>query len=641
MELLAPASLAWLGLLVPLIALYVLKRRRESRIVGSTVLWDLALRDMRAERPWKRLIPHLALLLQALVLICGAIALARPSGAGRVPAGARVAVIVDTSASMAARTIDGRSRIEQARSSARAIAHALPPGGSMMLIEASSEPAVLAPATDDVETLDRAIERIETRGAGSGLEGAIALAAERLREAPAGSRIVVLSDAAHDGEIVLPNSVPIEVQRVGEAADNTAIVAIDVRARPTEDAPDRAEIFTRIARLGASDAEVYVSASIEGREGLLASRRLRIAAGGIESAVLLADLPPDPSGRPAVVRVEVSSADPAAGGASGAGDALALDDVAVAPSPGARRLPVFLIGEPPASIRRVLLADRDVELFATSPEALATRRETDPEAPDLDGLLVYAGAIPAIAPSGDALAIAPSGEQAFGVPLGPEQTGIRIVTWDENDPRLRFVSFRDVHLAAARTIAGASARAIVTSDAGAIAGVIERPDGEATIVALDPDRSDWPQRPGFVIFVRNLLERVRARRAAGGIAPGPIGDPLRVPAPDGDTVLVRAPDGSSASAIARGGVAIVPVPAIPGVYSAEVGRRRLHALRNLLAPEESDLMPRARFVAGDGGAEVSSIERREPTESWPWLAAALLVIFALEVSWASRKGAAS
>ena len=71
MELLSPWSLAWLGLLGPLVLLYVLKRRRQEREVGSTLLWELALRDLRAERPWKRLVPHLSLLLQALVLIAG------------------------------------------------------------------------------------------------------------------------------------------------------------------------------------------------------------------------------------------------------------------------------------------------------------------------------------------------------------------------------------------------------------------------------------------------------------------------------------------------------------------------------------------------------------------------------------------
>jgi hypothetical protein len=107
MSLLEPLSLAWLGLLVPLVLLYVLKRRREERVIGSTLLWSLAQRDLRAERPWQRLIPHLSLLLQILALIAGAFALSRPAGAGHLPSGARVVVVIDTSASMAARR--GRS----------------------------------------------------------------------------------------------------------------------------------------------------------------------------------------------------------------------------------------------------------------------------------------------------------------------------------------------------------------------------------------------------------------------------------------------------------------------------------------------------------------------------------------------------
>ena len=79
MRLLSPLSLAWLGLLVPLVLLYVLRRRREERSVGSTLLWEAALRDLRAERPWRRLIPHLSLLLQILVLLAAAFALARPA----------------------------------------------------------------------------------------------------------------------------------------------------------------------------------------------------------------------------------------------------------------------------------------------------------------------------------------------------------------------------------------------------------------------------------------------------------------------------------------------------------------------------------------------------------------------------------
>ena len=71
MTFLAPYNLAWLALLIPLIVLYILRRRRQERLVGSTLLWEQALRDLRAERPWKKLTPQVSLILQALITLQG------------------------------------------------------------------------------------------------------------------------------------------------------------------------------------------------------------------------------------------------------------------------------------------------------------------------------------------------------------------------------------------------------------------------------------------------------------------------------------------------------------------------------------------------------------------------------------------
>lgn len=636
-SLLSASSLAWLGLLAPLVLLYVLKRRREERRVGSTLLWELAMRDMRAERPWQRLIPQVSLFLQALVLVLGALALARPAGVGQVPSGARVAVVVDTSASMATRE-DGGTRLELARRAALGIARTLPPGGEMMLVAGSADPVVLVPSSHDLAALERAIDDLRETGGAAAIDRAVALAAERLREAPAGSRIVVLTDGAMDGAVHLASPVPVEVQTVGAAHANDAIIAVDVRPRPTEDAPDHAEIFARVARYADDDHELWVTASIEGR-GIVASRRVRVDHEHPASVVLGADLPPDANASAAVVVVQLSSTDPSAGGSGGAGDALALDDLVVAPSPGARQLPVFLVGAAPSSVRRVLLADADVQLFATSLTGLAERRAQDPDAPDLDGVFVFVGATPDEAPAGDSIVIAPTEDDVFGATLAAASRDARVVSWDEGDPVLRFVRFRDLHVASFRPITGASARALLTVAGGTAIASLTRPDAEITLVGFDPDQSDWPDQPSFVIFFRNVLERARERRAEGGIHAGRLGEPLRVPAPDGTTVVVRAPDGSSETALSRGGVAIAPTHAIPGVYTAEVGHRRLHALRNLLDPAESDVRPRARFETGEAGGAVRTSEAHEPREAWPWLAGALLVVLALEALWATRRNA--
>lgn len=629
MTFLSPWMLAWLGLLAPLVLLYILKRRRETRVIGSTMLWEQALRDMRAERPWKKLIPQVALILQLLAIIAGAIALARPAGAGGVPSGAFVAVIVDTSASMAAMH-EGEPRVDRARDVVLELARSLPPGGRMMLLEAGREPSVLAPLTSDGPTLELAARQIQVRGGSADLEAAVAIASERLSEAPAGSRIVLLTDAAEDGEIALDARAEVEVQRVGPepevAVDNTGIVDADVRSRVGE-GPDRADIFARIRHFGSESVEVFVSASIDGRDGLLASRRITLEADSEQSVVMNADLPPDSSGRAAVVRIAMHRTD-------NTDDALTLDDVVVIPSPGGRRLPVFMVGTPPAPVERVLRADENVELYRTSIQQLAER---DDDEPTLSGLFIYTGELPPSPPPGDSVVLAPTGDTVFELGVADAVENPRVVTWDEGDPRLRFVALSELHLARLRPLQGGAGRTLVDTDGGAAIASISRLNGETTVLGFDPAQSDWPRQASFVVFFRNLLERARDRRSAGGVAPGSLGEPLRVPAADGVDVSVETPSGSTLTAESRGGVAIVPVSAEPGVYRVSTGDRELHALRSLLDASESDVRARATFTESGGEATAEIAAPEEHAEAWPWLAALLLLLLAAEIGWATRR----
>src|ERR671921_1372860 len=98
------SPLALLGLLfIPaVIAMYMLKLRRDEAVVPSTLLWSRLLTDVEANAPWQKLRRSLLLLLQlVLVAILAFLAarpfLERPAGLAR-----DIVVIVDTSASMSA-----------------------------------------------------------------------------------------------------------------------------------------------------------------------------------------------------------------------------------------------------------------------------------------------------------------------------------------------------------------------------------------------------------------------------------------------------------------------------------------------------------------------------------------------------------
>ena len=72
--------LALLGLLVipAVVAMYLLKLRRDERVVPSTLLWQKLLTDVEANAPWQKLRRSLLLLLQLLLVALLAILAARP-----------------------------------------------------------------------------------------------------------------------------------------------------------------------------------------------------------------------------------------------------------------------------------------------------------------------------------------------------------------------------------------------------------------------------------------------------------------------------------------------------------------------------------------------------------------------------------
>lgn len=700
MGLSAPWQLGWLGLLVPLVLLYVLRRRRLERHVGSTLLWEAALRDLRAERPWRRLVPHVSLLLQALVIVVGALALAKPTGRTTVPAGAHVYVVIDTSMSMGASLAadPDRTRLHRAKARTLALFDDLPPGGELAVILAGDSPEVASPPTRQRSSVETALQRARVTGTRSALSDAVALAAQRAADAPAGSRVVLMTDRAagpsltplpapEDGRGIDPHtegaeegqdgeggerrsdsgdavlhlsgfSAPIELVDLGESVSNTAIIAADARPQPTEDRPDRVEVFARVARFGESPADVYItlatlSGASEDSDGdgapeprVIGSRRLTVTPSEAASLVFDVDLAPDASGSAPLLQLQLATA------RERDTDAIALDDRAVIPSPAARRLPVFLFGSPPPPLMRLLRTDRDVELFQTSLEAMRAAAEVEGgSAVQIDGLRVYSGPLPDTPPPGDSWVLGPRGERAFEVELAAETASAMVTRWAETDPRLRFVRFDTQRLGAVRTL-GDAARPLVFTTAGPAIGVVSRPSGETTVVGADLGVGDWPRDPSFVVFFRNLLERARVRRAQGGVPAAPIGTAIRVRAggEDGAPVVVTTPSGHEFTGVTRSGAALIPITAESGLFRVRTGERNIAALRNVLDPEASDLRPRLRIqrsaaTSGHGDAQeandAESARRDAPQALWPLLALLLLLLVAIEATWASREGAVS
>src|SRR5437764_12855361 len=115
MNLLVPAALAF-GIIIPIILLlYFMRPKRQERVVGSTLLWQLALQDMQASRPWQRLRITPLVLLQLLAAIVIVLILARPALLLGSPISGDTIIILQASASMQATDV-GSNRFEETKS---------------------------------------------------------------------------------------------------------------------------------------------------------------------------------------------------------------------------------------------------------------------------------------------------------------------------------------------------------------------------------------------------------------------------------------------------------------------------------------------------------------------------------------------
>lgn len=626
LELRSPWGLALLGLLAPLVVLYILKVRRERKLVSSTWLWSEAQRDLMAKSPFKRLIPQVPLFLQAIALILLALAFAQPASRGGAIVGDHVAIVIDASASMSASEGEGR-RIDAAKKAAHDVIAALAPGADALIVESGADARIASPLDRDKRRLAAAVDQLDARDVEGRLGRAVALATDRLRQLPGDKRLVVITDGAlADPSAFATASLPMDLIRVGSAKDNSAIVRVDVRdGKNRTTKRDEVQVFASVAHYGATPREVFVTLRLRNVETPLASRKLTLSPG--QKAPVVLAFEPTPQDRDAGLIVEISPR-----------DALPADDVAFSRVPAGRRLPVVLApsdGNP--WVRRALLADPDVDLSGTDIEKLAAA-----DVPG-DALVVVDGACPAALPGGDLLVLNPKAGRCRTATITTTLKGPPITSWATSDPRLRFLTLDGVEIATANKIeVEGPTDALVRTRDGAIISDISLPGRTGTLVAFDVGESNWPLKASFVLFMRNIVELARTHRARGITGPARTGQPLRIRVPpDVSQVKVTHPDQKESEVLARLGLAVVPEARRAGFYFASwEGTRPGSVLvaANLVSAAESDIRER---TIEQGNAKVSVSAASDVADAftdWAWLLALLALAFVVaDAIWLTRK----
>ena len=626
LELLNPAGLWMLSALVPLIILYILKVRRQRLKVPSTWLWAAAQRDLLARSPFKRLTPQLPLLLQLLYITFLALALSRPATRGRSIAGDHIAIVLDTSASMSALDVSGKSRMELARAAAAEAIQALAPGADAMILEAARDARVASPLDRDTRRLLAAVRQVEAADVEGDLAPAVALAVDRLRQLGGSRRIMVFTDGALARPDALTGvSLPLEVVKVGTPVDNAGIVRIDIRSG-TDPAlgTDQLQAFVMVASFSDRQRDLFVTMREQNASDVLASRRILLKPGERQPVVLTFNPAPGDIGQGLILELSPK-------------DAMPGDDVAFGRVPNGARLPVVLAAAPGSGgaswLERALRSDPLVEMLR-APGA-------DPGAVGVPpgALVVIDGACPAQIPANDLLIVNPPQGTCLGAEILAPVDNPAVTSWSNADQRFRFLTLDGVHIAKARVVKPESGRQdLVHTREGALIVDASAPGRSATIVSFDVGDSDWPLKASFVLFMRNVVELARAHRAHGVANAARAGEPLRLSIPPTITqVHVEGPGDLKRDLPAKNGLAVMSETTRAGVYHASWQGPSPGSVAfavNLTSERESDLKERPIPLGGSTSATITAGDQLTDAHTeWTWVLAAIALAFVLLDAW--------
>lgn len=662
------AGLLAAGLSVPaLLLLYFLKLRRRPVRVTASFLWQRAAEDLQVNTPFRWLRVSIVLLLQLLALLLLCAAIARPALSDLPPAGGRVILLIDASASMSARDASGgASRLDDAKRRALEFLDSLDLGSTRgadrteaMVLVAAAETRVVASFSSDRAALRAAIRSVEPTDQPADLRAALEIidafaaqtTADESDEASAPTLVIFsdggLAPAQHDGSARTRFTAAVrEVRFVSAGPDaqrdpqNLGVVAIS--AQRDERAPTLVRVFGRVANASRQPAQASVTLEIDGR----ASRSVSITvpgSDGFRAGEAPVTFEADAPGL-ALLTLRVTP-----------GGDLASDDSAslvIDPPGGVTIALVAPVGavpgraSPDSFLREALEALEPRLLRVMTPtqhDELVDRNDRSAGSPLTADLVVYdrvtTGALP-LTPS-VSFGAPPRIEGLVLEPFGGPARATRFVSWQRTNPLMRAVALGDTLVARPLQLtlpgvgeSGVSrVEPIAFGERSPLIVFLEHRGVGRVVVAFELAQSTWPLDIGFLVFLANTVEALAPRASAAGrafttaqplvVRPAP--GAARIEATGPATLEARAPADGSASRVSLG------IPTRAGLYSlAGALPEDAVAPVNLADARESAIRAAERLPITTRDSDAVRAGEAAPREIWHLFALASVLFLAME-----------
>lgn len=603
------------GVFAAVLVLYLLKLRRPRVVVPFAQLWHAVLAEGERRTLFDRLRNVASLLLQLLLALLLLLALADPQFTSPHRSLRRTVIVLDGSASMTAKTADGRSAFEVAVHDASRRARRLAASGEVSVVLAATTPEPLAAFTADTFVLSESFKRAQPVLAPTERAKALRYA----RAALAGAlepKVIIFSDRPlNEIEEKALAGIPHEMGGVGSRGPNAGITRFAVRRLPSSPLDVEGILTASFPKALSEEIDIRIE-DISGEPRLVEiikpdriTRRFRrtIRFNSEDAMKLRARLARPEGGEYA--------------------DALEADNTAYAWLAPARRRSVLVVGKekPDFFLTRSLAANPLIE--ARWLEAAGY----DARPPHGWDVFLFDRVLPAKPPPGPAVFLDPPVREGAFLQVIESLPLPRVGTRLDAHPIMRALVFRDLNLEAASVIKPAQGDVALLRRAGEAPTplVFLRPSSGWwwLVVCFEVSATELPLRADWPLFISNAI---------GFLSGAPDRYPGSVPT--GRAVFFDVPPGVTAAEIYSPAGARMSLPVIEGhcAFSpVETGFYTLKFARSEIIIGAS--------LADEGETELlleGAPERIQTTASLPafgakglWTLLAALAVLGIALEW--------
>jgi Ca-activated chloride channel family protein len=260
MQFLYPGMFAVLGLIPVILLIHALKPKPKPAEVTNLFLWQEVLKERGGNVTLKQLKKNLPLLLQILIVILAALALASPVWFYFTQKKGDLILVIDTSASMKTKRASG-TRFDLARKKALEVIDQQEQTQKILIIEAGSEPAVKSGFLEDPTQAKDLVKSLMPSDAPGKLEKALYLALSFIDPSKDDTIYLITDGAGCDFSKLLqihPKIVPIVISG-GEK--NIGITKFEFRQ--DLDRPDQYEIMLEVKNFTPNSITCPIHLSID------------------------------------------------------------------------------------------------------------------------------------------------------------------------------------------------------------------------------------------------------------------------------------------------------------------------------------------------------------------------------------------